>query len=303
MADRSYPFRWTDFDDLAVGETTIDFFCTRSMPPTYRMGTQPLVSPDDTTVIVVGIPERDPANVWEWDTTDLPAGTWFLWSLAHDAPFEMAAFARGALTVAHPGDPVWPAVIVTSPDESSVVADRSFEIRYEAFDPDGSATVRIEATRSLDGSELILVADDLPAAGESLQWDTSALPSGDWMVKATIEDARGLVTHAFGRSFVRIDHGGGPGTGGTPGTGGSGGTGGIGGTGGAGGAGGEGSAGTGPGEEEPGGERSGGERDGCGCDVASSLGGLPWMGLALVRLATIRRRRAGGCDPGTPTPV
>lgn len=288
VADRSYRIAWTDFDDQATtGETTIEVHASRRMPPTYRMGVTPRIGDDpDHVVVAVGIPERDFANEVEWDTSTIPPGTWFVWTVAHDDPFVMWAFARGVVSVAHDGELPWPAVIVSRPDEGSTVGDESILLRYESFDPDGTARVKLEATRSLDGSQLITVAEDLPADPfGSFVWDTREVGNGDWMIKATIVDSRGLSSSAFGRSFVRVAHR-------TKGTGGTGGAG-EGGSG-AGGSSGASGGGAGGDEADPGDD----PEQGCGCGSAPA----DVMGWALAAMLLFRSKRAG-CRSGAQPPA
>lgn len=288
VADESYRISWTDFDEQATtGETTIDIYATRRMPPTYRMGVVPRFEEDaDRVLVAAAIPERDLANVFEWDTSSITPGTWFVWTVAHDDPFEMWAFARGVVSVAHDGELPWPAVIVSRPDEgSTLVGDESVLLHYESFDPDGTARVTLEATRSLDGGDLVTIAEDLPAdpAG-SFVWDTREVGNGDWMIKATIVDSRGLSSSAFGRAFVRIAHRA-KGTGGTGGGGGNGGAGGLGGTSGVGAGGTEGEPGDDPGR-------------GCGCRSASGDA----LALAFAALLLSRSKRAS-CGSGAQPPA
>jgi len=278
VADESYRISWTDFDEQATtGETTIDIYATRRMPPTYRMGVVPRFQDDsDHVLVAAAIPERDLANALDWDTSSVAPGTWFVWTVAHDDPFEMWAFARGVVSVSRDGELPWPAVIVSRPDEgSTLVGDESVLLHYESFDPDGTARVTLEATRSLDGENLVMIAQDLPAdpAG-SFVWDTREVGNGDWMIKATIVDSRGLSSSAYGRAFVRVAHR----------TKGTGGAGGGGGTGGAGGVGGASGGGAGGGEAEPGDDPG----QGCGCRSASGDA----LGLALAALLLFRSKRA-----------
>lgn len=281
VVDESYTFRWTDYDDTegVVGNTLIDFFYTETMPATYRMGSVPAAL--EGTPIVKGIPEADLENTWVWDTSEVPAGTYFLWSMAHDAPFRMVAFARGTVTVAHPGDPIHPAIAVTDPDGDGHVAVGSYVIRWEAFDPDGSGKVRLEATTSPVGADRILLAEGLDPATGAFEWDTSAVEPGDWSIFARIEDGRDLFHEAWGRFFVRVNRD-------EPGVGGSGGGGG--GEAGQGGSGGGGGAGAG-GEGGSGGDPVDDSGDtGCGCSGGgSSFSSAAVVGLPL--LWALRRRR------------
>jgi len=287
VADSSFRISWTDFDDQATtGFTTIDIHATRRMPPTYRMGVAPRIEDGpDHVVIATGIPERDFANEVEWDTSAVPSGTWFVWTVAHDDPFEMWAFARGVVSVAHGDEAPWPAVVVTRPDEGTPAADESALLRYESFDPDGTGRVTLEASRALGGGEPVTLASDLPAdASGSFEWDTRDVEAGDWTIKATIVDARGLTSSAYARFFVRVAHR--PkGTGGTGG--GGGGSGGVGGDGGAIGAGGH----------PEGGEGADDAPAGCGCGAGRADGAI---GLALAVVLLGRRRNGCGSAPSTP---
>lgn len=279
VVDGEYTFRWKDYDDTegVVGNTLIDFFYTSAMPPTYRMGSTPsaLVG----TPIVKGIPEADLDNAYVWDTSGVPAGTYFLWSMAHDAPFKMVAFSRGAITVAHEGDPIHPAITITDPDGDGHVSQGAYVIRYQAFDPDGSGRVRLEASSSPVGADRILLADDLAPAEGAWEWDTTGLEAGDWSVFARIEDGRGLSHEAWGRFFIRVNRQ--DGEGGSGGHGGSAGSGweGEGGLGGGGG--------TAEGPDDLGTERP----EGCACGSAGAASSGAW--LTVLPLLLWRRRSSG----------
>lgn len=302
VVDESFAFAWTDYDDTADTEhTTIDFYFTPAMPPTYRIGTVP--SQLDGTPIVKSVPELDPTNRHVWNTTEVPSGSYFLFSIAHDNPFTMVVFARGVVTVAHEGDPIHPAIFVTEPDvDREAIARGHAVIRWLAFDPDESGRVRIEVTRRPDGSDLVTLAEDLDPSIGRFVWMTDGFEPGEWMVRATLEDGRGLVHQAWSRSFVQIEgQGGAGGEGGVGGDGGAGGAGGAGGDGegGAGGAGGNSGAGGGGGAGGASGGAGGGagagsgyggrDRDGAGgCSSAGSAGGWALL-LALSGCGLLRR--------------
>lgn len=279
-ADGSFEFAWTDYDDQATtGSTTIDFYYSAEMPPTFRMGAQPRGLTG--TPILKGVAELDLANKAVWDTSEVPAGTWFLWSIAHDPPFEMVAFSRGSVTVAHPGDPIHPAILLATPSAEGDVADASYEIQFQASDPDGTGRVTLEVTSSPDGSNRTVIAEDLDPAAGSFTWDTSALEEGDWMVRASITDGRGFSHTAWGRFFVRIDHAGAGGAGGTAGSGGGGAAGsGGGGEGGTAGSAGEGGTG-GPPTDDFGNDGSSGGSGcaaSCGTGIAALAFAFPFFG-------------------------
>ena len=291
-------FAWTDFDDLAdTQDTVIDFFFTQQMPPTYRMGAQPPGL--EGTAIVKGIVEQDPTNQHVWDVSEVPPGSYFLFSIAYDPPFEMVAFAKGVVTVAREGDPVHPAVIFTEPDGDTDISRASYTMRWEAFDPDGTGKIRIEGTQAGDGTDLQVIAEGLDPAAGAFTWDTTEVARGEWLLRITLEDERGLSHTAWAQFFLRVadplpgtgGSGGSGGTGGSDGTGGAGdgGAGGAGGSGGdAGGEGGTGGTGGSSGRSTGGGRNDDGDDGGC----ASASGGASLLGL-LAATAWGRRRRLG----------
>ncbi|MCK6545034.1 hypothetical protein L6R52_04145 [Myxococcota bacterium] len=211
IADESFTFLWMDSDrPVPTGTTTIDFYYTAVNPPTFTAGEIP---PTITgTAIVRGVWERDTTNQHTWDTSSVPTGNYWIWSFVDDPPGEVGAvevltFSPGLVSIQHPGDPVPPAVIVTKPDSPFRWADAYFDIGYSAYDPDGTGRVRLEATRELDGSNLVVIADDLPAVPNGrFFWETYDLAEDDWLVRATITDDRGYSFSAWSRYFVLVTH-------------------------------------------------------------------------------------------------
>lgn len=211
VVDTSYMFRWFDTDrPVMTGTSVIEFRYTSDIPPTFTQGDVPLTLTG--TVIAENILETDMTNAVVWDTTQVPTGTYWIWSWIHEPPTELNAidiitFSPGVLTVAHPGDPVPPAVVVTKPDSAFRTADQYGDLGYSAFDPDGTGRVKLEATLKRDGTDLMLIADDLPAVADGMvRWDTADLPQGDYTIKATITDARGMSFSAFGRFYILVTH-------------------------------------------------------------------------------------------------
>ncbi len=213
VADQSYSFTWTDTNYIntsTLGEITIDWFYTRVMPPTFHLGVSP---PDlEGTPIVRGIPEADRTDGFTWNTATVAPGSYWIWSRMTDLPGETSlkinAFSRGVITVAHPGDVVHPAIAMTTPRSPFEVAEQdTYDVVYEAFDPDGSGVVTLEAMRSRDGSDAILIARDLPAArSATVAWPIGALEEGDWILRAHLRDGRGLESTAYARFVLTIEH-------------------------------------------------------------------------------------------------
>ncbi len=211
VTDQSIDLVWIDNDTpIATGTATVNLFYTDAMPPTFEPGTRP-----DTIVgmpIVEGIIEHDTTNRYTWDTSGVSAGVYWVWSLVIEPPLpnpspQIIRFTDVPIVIAHLGDEVPPAVRVTNPDNPFVWSDRMIDIEYEAFDPSGTAKVRIEVGSSFDGTGFTVLAEDLPAVQEgSVSWDTSQLAEADWTIRAIITDDRGFEVTAYAKFFLLITH-------------------------------------------------------------------------------------------------
>ena len=214
VVDETTVFTWIDADvPIPTGTATVDLFYTSRRPRTFAAG----VIPDDLVgePIVQGLRERDPNNRYEWDVSNVPSGSYHIWSRVNEPPSEdmsiqIIHFAPGIVTVAHPGDPVYPAVLATSPPNAFDFADASYEITYSAFDPDGTARVKIEAaqmTLSGEAGPYEVLVEGLPAVEDGRwTWSTGDVEEGDWLFRLTIEDDRGLSFTTFSEFFLLITH-------------------------------------------------------------------------------------------------
>jgi hypothetical protein len=211
VVDREYRFEWNDSNYITpTGTISIDWFYTRNIPPTFQLGATP---PElEGTPIVLGVDEQDRTDAFTWDTSSVAPGSYWIWSRVNDLPGEVTlrinAFSRGVVTVAHPGDPVYPAIILATPPSPFVIVETgSYDVAYEAFDPDGTGRVTLEAMRTRTGTDAFVIADDLPAArSATITWDVRALREGNWILRATLVDARGLRAQAYARFLVTIEH-------------------------------------------------------------------------------------------------
>jgi MYXO-CTERM domain-containing protein len=211
VVDREYRFEWNDSNYITpTGTISIDWFYTRNIPPTFQLGATP---PElEGTPIVLGVDEQDRTDAFTWDTSSVAPGSYWIWSRVNDLPGEVTlrinAFSRGVVTVAHPGDPVYPAIILATPPSPFVIVETgSYDVAYEAFDPDGTGRVMLEAMRTRTGTDAFVIAQDLPAArSATITWDVRALPEGNWILRATLVDARGLRAQAYARFLVTIEH-------------------------------------------------------------------------------------------------
>ncbi len=207
VVDDAFEIVWTDLDmPVPTGTATVDLFFTRRRPSTFGVGEIPAGLTGET--IVQGILEKDTTNRFVWDTSAVPSGSYWVWSFVNEPPMErdpfpVVSFGNGVVTVAHVGDDVAPAVILTTPGMPYDYAHESFEVRWETFDPDGTGRVIVEGTK---GDERIVLADEPASASGSVVWDTLDLAEGEWVVSATIADARGYSFTAYAQFPLWVTH-------------------------------------------------------------------------------------------------
>lgn len=212
VVDDTYTIAWTDADMEGVtGVTYQSFFYARNRPPPWPVWSEPSFL--DGAMIAERIPLGDSPNRLTWDTSTVAAGAYWIWSIADDPDIENAAttirFSPNPIIVAHPGDELHPSITVVAPETGFELADDEFEITWAAFDPDDSGTVTLEVGTSTDGSDLRVLATVAASAGAYV-WDTSALDEGDYLIRATIEDERGLRFGAYARYPLLVLHRGAP---------------------------------------------------------------------------------------------
>lgn len=209
VAQGSYTVRWVDLG-LGLGDAVSRqhiYFGVERPPPWFVWG-PPKFPPG--TLIAGEILDTDPTNAVVWALDDVPSGAYWLWSRADDPdvvlPGATLRFSPFPLIVQHPGDPLHPSVVLTEPNSAFDYADTSFELVWEAFDPDGTGRVTLEAGTSTLGMDLEVIAQDLPADVGRFVWDTRELPEGDYVLRATLRDARGFEFKTYAANFVLVTH-------------------------------------------------------------------------------------------------
>jgi hypothetical protein len=210
IVDSEYEIAWADFADPAQSSsTTVDLFYTATNPTPFFRGQLPEGLHGER--IVRGIPKATPNNKYVWNTSTVAAGTYWLWSQVFEPDSDgddliFIEFSPGLITIAHPGDPVPPAILFTRPNLPVAIATDEYRIEYALHDPDGSGQIKIEAAPAESSEYTVLLDQTVTSSIGQYLWDTSILPAGDWKLKATISDNRGLSFVANSRYFVTISH-------------------------------------------------------------------------------------------------
>jgi hypothetical protein len=212
--DQSVMIHWQDCDcHIRTGTASIELHYVKDNTPTFIQGDRPPLLIQTSTTIMSGRKEYDLDNTFVWDTSHVPSGTYWIWSYVVDPPTEFGTiseimFTKYPIIINHPPDAISPAVSITDPDSPIKFADDHFTVKYTACDPDPSAKVKLEYTLSHDGTDLHLLADDLPPyrCGD-VDWIPLCIrPEGCLTFKASISDSRGMSFSSWGVYFLLITH-------------------------------------------------------------------------------------------------
>ncbi|MBI4509159.1 MAG: hypothetical protein HY698_05960 [Deltaproteobacteria bacterium] len=209
VADGNYDVTWAENSDDKTGE--LAFFYQPSNVP---VGTKLSSSLHAGTPIPGGekVPVEGDANVLKWDTSSVPAGSYFVYSVTQDPPLDpVASFSPLPVTIRHQGDPPWPAVTVDKPDVGELPSGVAFAIRWRASGASPlHATIRYGAVGTEDPPEEI--AADLPMVGHAngtfagcYAWDLSLVPLDSYYIQVEVKDSAGRSHSAYSRSSVVVD--------------------------------------------------------------------------------------------------
>lgn len=95
----------------------------------------------------------------------------------------------------------------TSPTADGGLADKSFQITWEASDPDGddfTITLFYDLNRRSGGSTLI--QSRLSSDRSGFTWNTNFIANGKYYLRAEVKDSRNATTEVYSDGFVIVDH-------------------------------------------------------------------------------------------------
>jgi MYXO-CTERM domain-containing protein len=166
----------------------------------------------DTTTDPLAVRIMDATDALGWDTSAVPSGSYVVYAITRDPPIQpIWKMARGVITVQHPGDPLYPAAIMTAPGVTVPPVADSFALKWEASgDGPMTATLRWRAKDGGDPGFTELVADvPMSDAGGGLHrgcyvWDVSDKTNGYYFVQVEVKDAAGRTYLANGDASVVV---------------------------------------------------------------------------------------------------
>ncbi len=132
---------------------------------------------------------RADLSEWDWDTTDVPEGRYYIYAVVDDANGSQAhAFSDGRVKIVHPepGENTAPTIIIDSPENGSTV-NGTVWINGTAHDADGNDDIDRVRIR-IDGGSWKLCDG---TSGWSYEWDTSKNDNEEVTIEVQVEDEEG----------------------------------------------------------------------------------------------------------------
>jgi uncharacterized protein (TIGR03382 family) len=188
------------WQDTVDGPTaTFDLLASATPVPVYPMHSFPPTLPGD--VLTMGLAATSQSS-WTWDTSKQPAGTYFLYAVFHNPPFNTLVMPFGTVAVAHGSTVATPAALVKSPRGISAVEGQVTVDLDATATPGATAAVYVGAPPDASGGTLVAT---VPAAlGQTITWDSSAAPAGSYVFKVVVSDATGVLATAYSPGEVQV---------------------------------------------------------------------------------------------------
>jgi hypothetical protein len=156
-------------------------------------------------------------NHFVWDTSKIPAGTYWIAAVTNDPPYTVYSISTAPVLIAHGTTPTPPAALILKPDGFGAY-DTSYLVQWYAS---GKAPLRIDLSYGLDAPEKVLdpvtplaMNVQSPVAADGTQtyvWDVSSLVSNSvYFLRVTVTDGNGVTTYTdshFGLTVFHPDQG------------------------------------------------------------------------------------------------
>ena len=156
------------------------------------------------------LPE-DGDNYYIWDTSEIPAGDYYIYALIWDNINEIVYdVSEGPVTINHeiPPENVEPFIEITEPDGDDDVVNKAFTIEWEDYDTDSDAFISLYYDINSSGYKGTLIVDLISEDGklDEFLWDTTPIPDGKYYIYAIIADPYETVNSAYSYGPITIDH-------------------------------------------------------------------------------------------------
>ncbi len=164
-------------------------------------------------IVCADLGARDCRNSFTWDTSAVPAGTYWVIALNDDPPFKLYNPSGVPVRIAHGGASLPPAVIALRPDGFGSY-DKSYRVQWYAT---GKAPLKIDLSHGTREPGAVLgpttsIAKNVtaimnPDGTQSYDWDVSKLTSLKvYFLRVTVTDADGVSAYTDSRYGLSVYH-------------------------------------------------------------------------------------------------
>lgn len=186
-ADLTYEIKWTDSDPDDNAEITLYYNTVNLMSDGFE--------------IIKGLREDDGANSYVWDTSEIPAGKYYIYAMINDfrnAP--VFNISDGQVVIDHYVPPTHPnnnnknnsppSITILEPDGINDFANTSYLIQWEDDDLEDDAFIALYYDSDNFGLDGRLIVDKLSEDGlmDYYVWNTTGVQEGSYYVYGMITD-------------------------------------------------------------------------------------------------------------------
>jgi hypothetical protein len=144
---------------------------------------------------------------YTWDTGALAGGTYFLYAVFHNPPYDTLVMPFASVAIAHGSAAATPTLLVASPRGVNPSSpDSPIEVALAAAPASaGASTVDLYVGSPPDAADGQLIASALPAqAAQSVQWDPEGQPVGSYVFRAVLNGPSGPLASALSPGMVQV---------------------------------------------------------------------------------------------------
>ena len=200
VSDASFALTWTDNEQDMTGK--LNFYY---QPSNARPGALPTSTDFAGDPIVGDVAILDPTNTYAWDTSAVPSGSYFAYEITRDEPLmPLVAVAKRPFTIQHPGDPRFPAVVVSKPDGIGDTQARRFAVKWQAAGEGAlTATIRAQDKDAETPFEELASNVAMRDLGGGLyegcwEWNVELMPQANYTIQVEVANEGGQTHSSFG---------------------------------------------------------------------------------------------------------
>lgn len=198
--DASFVMNWADNEQDMTGKLNFYYQATNARP-----GALPESADFQGEPIVSDVSILDPGNTYTWDTSAVPAGSYFIYEITRDEPLmPMVAVGKLPLTIQHPGDPRFPATVVDKPNGIGDTQARRFAVRWRAAgDAPLTATIRAQDKDAQTPFEVLATGVPMKDNGDGTfegcwEWNVELVPQANYTIQVEVSNGGGQSHSAYG---------------------------------------------------------------------------------------------------------